>query len=433
VQVAAWLARDLTWPVVALALLGVLRSRRVRLHLRLGLVLVALLGAMLSAGTTLPIVPGTDLPSLYELAMRVLPGFAGMRASGRFIVLPLLAGAVLAGVGAAQALDLVRDRFPGRGARLATGAVLAAGALLVLARGVQPPLPVVQVPLGGVRNAAYAWLAQQAERGPVLELPAMNSGMDGGAILATGRYMIGSTLHFLPLVNGYSGHPPAIAALTMTLAQRLPDARALDALCAIAAPRYVVVHFGLMPDEEPRWTAAAPGLGLQPVARFGRDVVYRTSDACVAAGAGARRTPRDATLGGTPLRPLDASEGLALLRADVPAEVQASTFRWLWVDVRNEGDATWPGFAGALRDVVGLETRWRDPRSGAVVARGELAPLARDLEPGEEMRAQVSCLAPSAPGDYMLEIGLVQHERGWLADLPDRRALLAAPVRVTAR
>jgi len=90
-QVGAWIARDLTWPVVALAVVGIVRSRRVRVHLRLGLVLVAALGAVLSAGTTLALIPGTALPSLYELAMQALPGFAGMRASGRFIVLPLLA------------------------------------------------------------------------------------------------------------------------------------------------------------------------------------------------------------------------------------------------------------------------------------------------------------------------------------------------------
>lgn len=432
-QVVAWLVRDLSAPVVALALVGAVRSRRVPLHLRAGLVAVAGLGIVLSAGTTLPIVPGSDAPSLYELAMRFLPGFSGMRASGRFIVLPLLAGALLAGIGAAQVCDVVRDRFAVRGVRAAHAVLVAGAALLVVTRGVQPPLPVVAVPLGGLRNAAYAWLAEQPEPGAVLELPAMNSGMDGRAVLATGRYMVGSTLHLRPLVNGYTGHPPALAALTMTLAQRLPDAEAFRALCEIAAPRFLVVHFGLMPDEEERWRDAAPRLGLAEAARFGRDVVYRTSEACVAA---VRLPSREATLGGTPLRPLDASERRATLRAEIPAEMPAASFRWLWIDVRNDGDGTWPGYAGARRDVVGLTTRWRDPRTGRVVAEGELAPLGRDLGPGETMRAQVSCVAPREPGSWILEVGLAQHERGWLADLPDeepgRAGLLAAPVQVTA-
>lgn len=433
-QVAAWLVRDLTAPVVALALVGVVRSRRVPLHLRAGLVAIAVLGVVLSAGTTLPIVPGGDGPSLYELAMRFLPGFSGMRASGRFIVLPLLAGSVLAGIGAAELCAVVRDRFATRGVRVARAVLVAGAALLVVARGVQPPLPVAAVPLGGLRNAAYAWLAEQPEPGAVLELPVMNSGMDGRAVLATGRYMVGSTLHFRPLVNGYSGHPPALAALTMTLAQRLPDAEAYRALCEIAAPRFLVVHFGLMPGEEERWRDAAPRLGLEEAARFGRDVVYLTGEACAETS---RRPLREATLGATPLRPLDASERRATLRAEIPPEMPAASFRWLWIEVQNDGDGTWPGYAGARRDVVGLATRWRDPRTGRVVAEGELTPLGRDLAPGETMRAQVSCVAPREPGTYLLEVGLAQHERGWLADLPGpepgRAGLLAVPVRVTAR
>ena len=38
---------------------------------------------LLSTGTSLPLVPGTALPSVYEILMHVVPGFAGMRSPSR--------------------------------------------------------------------------------------------------------------------------------------------------------------------------------------------------------------------------------------------------------------------------------------------------------------------------------------------------------------
>src|SRR5213079_1372654 len=75
----ARLGDALTWAVVALGLLGALGARRVPWHLRAGLCLVAVVGLALALGPAAPLVPGTDLPGLYALAARVVPGFAGMR------------------------------------------------------------------------------------------------------------------------------------------------------------------------------------------------------------------------------------------------------------------------------------------------------------------------------------------------------------------
>ena len=63
-----------------------------------------------------------------------------------------------------------------------------------------------------------------------------------------------------------------------------------------------------------------------------------------------------------------------------------------------------------------IQARWRDARTGRVVALDESTPLARDLRPGESVRAQVGLAAPKQPGDYVVEIGLVQQGSGWLGD-----------------
>src|SRR5262249_37699242 len=56
-----------TWPILALAALGLVWSRRVNWNLRLGVLLVGVVGAIFTAGTSVAIVPGTQLPGAYEL------------------------------------------------------------------------------------------------------------------------------------------------------------------------------------------------------------------------------------------------------------------------------------------------------------------------------------------------------------------------------
>jgi hypothetical protein len=380
------------------------------------------------------------LPSLYELTMRLVPGFAGMRSSSRFVVVALLALDVLAGLGAARLLALVRARFAASGERVAAALACAAAVLLVVTRSPQPPLPLVNVPLGGVAFAAHGWLRKHGEGGPVLDVPVMKSSMDGMALLATGRAMLGSTLHFLPLLNGYTGHPPAGSHLVLTLAQRLPDAAAFAALCAIAPPRWIVVHGGILRGNEADvWAGAADGLGLVTAATFGRDTIYDARPACTrvasaatgSAGPATSGSNGSRTYGGVALAPLDRDSVVVRLTASPPERIAAGSFLWLWIDVSNEGTVTLPGFAGAVPNTVMLQPRWLDGATGSVVAYGEAIPLGVDLAPGASVRSQVPLVTPKIAGSYGLEIGLVQQGRGFLADtFGDERLLLRSTVRV---
>ena len=75
-----------------------------------------------------------------------------------------------------------------------------------------------------------------------------------------------------------------------------------------------------------------------------------------------------------------------------------------------------------LRQAAG---RWWDARTGRIVAFGETTPLGRDLAAGQSVHAQVGLSAPKTPGDYVVEIGLVQQGRGWLGDVAGGTPFLA--------
>lgn len=238
------------------------------------LVSIALTGAVLALGTHATI-PGTGLPSPYEILMWIVPGFSGMRAPGRFLYLTSLALSVLAALGAAQAISLASARWHRSGERIAQVAVVVLAVVLVPLRSERWPLPLAADPLAGIYVGSHRWLANHADAGPVLDLPVPDSAMDGRAMLATGRAMLGSTLHWFPLVNGYSGHPPAGYAETAALARRLPDPAALRKLCGKTHLRWIVVHHGLFgPGSEAAWHDAESTLPITVARRFGRDTIY---------------------------------------------------------------------------------------------------------------------------------------------------------------
>lgn len=423
----AWLVAELTLPGLVLAGFGLLAGTG-PLHLRLGLLLIAAVGLVLGAGTALPVLPGGALPSVYEILMWAVPGFAGMRSPARFLALPLLSTAVLGGLGAGRVIDVLGALLGRRGRQIGTALACAAAVVVVVLRAPTLPLPLAQVPLGGVAYAAHAWLAKQPERGPVIDVPVMNSSMDGTAVLATGRAMIGSTLHFLPLVNGYTGHPPAASSLLLTLAQRLPDQSAFAALCTLASPRWIVVHEGLLSSTDvAAWHTAERTLGIARAAELGRDVIYRVDEACARTQpAGITGSPGPGTtFAGAPLEPLEAGTFDGRIEATIPHRLTAGSFTWLWVDVHNDGGIVLPGMIGLTRGGVQLQARWWDANTGRLLAFDESTPLGIDLAPGASVRAQVGLAAPKTAGDYVVEIGLLQQGGGWLGDAAGGTPFLA--------
>lgn len=138
---------------------------------------------------------------LYAVLYTLVPAFGWMRAPGRFGIVVILAIAVLGGIGVSEWLR--RARRPT--AAFALVAVLAGAELLV-------PLNMPEVP---PTEQVYRTL-KTLPPGPVIEMPFFYLPF---MFPRHTYYMLQSTTHWNPIVNGYSDYiPPDWLANVMTLA-----------------------------------------------------------------------------------------------------------------------------------------------------------------------------------------------------------------------
>jgi hypothetical protein len=156
------------------------------------------------------------LPVIYTPLSKLAPGLSGMRVPARFYTFVSLSIAFFA----ARTLDLGLRRLSPAGRRWAT--VLATALLLVEVY----PKPVSWVELPQERDfpTVYHHLAHRDDIRAVLELPMRDD-------LTAISYMYFATLHWKPLVNGYSGYMPLdYMALRDTCCWPVPDRQQLDVL-----------------------------------------------------------------------------------------------------------------------------------------------------------------------------------------------------------
>jgi hypothetical protein len=188
----------------------------------------------------------------YRILHDSLPFFSLIRAPSRFGVLVTLAMAVLSGVALADLGFGARHGWR----RVLVGAVVA----LAVARSTVGPLRLVDWP----EVHAVDERLRQLPAGAVAEFPFFSQ--------ATNRhlhteYMLASTRHWQPLINGYSDHTPPQAFADMAVLATFPEREAWAVLQRRQA-RYVVMHWGkyeagASPHE--RLRAEAVGRYLRPI------------------------------------------------------------------------------------------------------------------------------------------------------------------------
>ncbi len=174
---------------------------------------------------------GHDLgPGPWALLRAAIPPFQMIRVTSRagvFLALPLVALA-------AMALARLRPK----------PAALAGIAAVALAETVVVPLPMPEwSKLIDTRKdppPVYRWLADQPGRDPIVHLPIFE-GLEQRPAFHESVYMVYSTLHWNPLVNGYAGIEPVTHVRMRTLSWEFPSEELLAALRAIGV-RYVVLH-----------------------------------------------------------------------------------------------------------------------------------------------------------------------------------------------
>jgi hypothetical protein len=128
--------------------------------------------------------------------------------------------------------------------------------------------------------------------------------------------------------------------------------------------------------------------------------------------------------------PLPEGEFRAELRAvEVPARMGVKARVKVRVAVRNVGQAFWLARERGLSPFqLSAANHWLDPEGRVVINDDGRGALPRDLRPGEEASITFDVNAPRRPGDYLLEIDVLQEGVSWFALKGSKT--LRVPVRV---
>jgi hypothetical protein len=189
-----------------------MRDRRARMCVGFGII-----GFLLSFGTSLP---------GYSLLYRAVPLLQGIRGTDRLGYLVIVAVALLSGYG----LAFLRRRWVGT--RWLAAASIAAVAVV--------NAEAWRAPFGYVRyegiSPIYDRLAAE-RRAVVVEFPLYPHRIYFG----NAQYMLNSTRHWKPLVNGYSAFIPPAYFRFLDVLESFPSPQALHAL-RLAGVTHVVVH-----------------------------------------------------------------------------------------------------------------------------------------------------------------------------------------------
>jgi hypothetical protein len=159
---------------------------------------------------------------LYAVLYNTVPVFSFIRAAGRFGIVATLAFGVLMAV----ALAHTSRRSPTGRTIAIVATVLLTAELFSAPRAFSPALPVSPV---------YRVLAKEA-RGPVVEFPMFPRRLELNA-----TYVLMSTAHWQPLVNGYGAFWPADLQQLAADTAGFPSADSLERLRSWGV-RYIVVH-----------------------------------------------------------------------------------------------------------------------------------------------------------------------------------------------
>ena len=262
--------------VIALAALAIAGLRR-RIPVEgrrfvVGLVVLALASALLALGPEIRFRGATLAPGPFALLRDYVPVFSNIRATGRagiFLAFPL---AVLAGV----ALQSRR--------RPALASTIALLAFLFEARIAPIPTPSFTNVIDSRAETpkVYQWLREQPKGTIVAELPARPASDLARPAFHDSIYMVWSTRHWQPLVNGFAGVETPLVQRYRATAPSFPEAEALDVIKEAGA-RYVVVHLrGYGPNQRERLLARVAEMAarVREAARFENgersdvDIVY---------------------------------------------------------------------------------------------------------------------------------------------------------------
>lgn len=130
------------------------------------------------------------------------------------------------------------------------------------------------------------------------------------------------------------------------------------------------------------------------------------------------------TKGGYPIfssagRPLPA----AAFRASISSQrllsaLKAESKATVYLMVKNMSSVSWPGQGGSNGAYkVNLGNHWLDRSGKVLIYDDDRTGLPFDLPPGDEIELPLTVTVPGAPGDYILEMDMVQEQVTWFAEM----------------
>lgn len=206
------------------------------------LVAIGAIGFVLSLGLKTPI---------YGWVYHAFPPMQGLRAAARFGNLFLLAVGVLAGLGLAAA----RSRFPAKHA----GLIAAAAVVVVNVESLRAPMGYTR--FEGIPSI-YSILADIPERVVLVEVPFWPP---QGAF-EHAEYVLNSTAHWRPLINGYSGYLPQSYRKNAQLFWFFPQEHAIQAMRRAGATHVIIHPKGFGHEAPAMWEAVAASPHLERIA-----------------------------------------------------------------------------------------------------------------------------------------------------------------------
>jgi hypothetical protein len=255
--------------LVLAGVVAVRRSRQGPSREAVALAVLLLAAALVALGPRVRAF-GHDLgPGPWGLLRETIPLFQMIRVTSRagvFLALPLT-------MLAAMALARLKPK----------PAILAGIGVLALGETLVAPIPMPEwsklIDTRREPPPVYRWLADQPGREPIVHLPMLDVyGLERRPAFHESIYMVYSTLHWRPLVNGYAGIEPRRYVEIRDLSWTFPSGAFLGALRGIGT-RYVILHRkGYGPFQWDRLQKGMPRAlasgALREVATLGTDTVY---------------------------------------------------------------------------------------------------------------------------------------------------------------
>ena len=215
----------------------------------IAILIVSFMSLVISLGMNIKLWESVSVPGLYSL-LRYLPGFSLMRAPSRF--------ALFYYFGLSLLMALVVDEIMRSKKLLKSNTIIKIGSIILLfgillVEFLMYPVRVSKLPNNGKIPYVYEWLKLQGW-GPVAEFPM-------GRRFAT-MYMYYSTLHWKPLVNGYSGY----FSIQQKKLMREDIYRQMEIVSNMKV-RYIIIHKEIYSDRQ-------LGKMIDRIKKFGYKVGY---------------------------------------------------------------------------------------------------------------------------------------------------------------